>query len=60
MLKINTTKETNLNIYNHMVAPLISYGGETWLLKKRDWNIIQVAEMEYLRTVKVFTRAGQF
>jgi hypothetical protein len=35
------------------------YGSETWTLRKRDWNIIQAAEMKYLRTVKGCTRLYQ-
>jgi hypothetical protein len=35
-----------------MVIPVLLYGCKTWMLKKRDWNRIQAAEMKYLRTVK--------
>jgi hypothetical protein len=51
------TKEGNkerkyLNFYKIMAVPALLYGSETWTLRRRDWNRIQVAEMKYLRTVK--------
>jgi hypothetical protein len=30
-----------------MAVPVLLYGSETWTLRKRDWNRIQVAEMKY-------------
>jgi hypothetical protein len=42
-----------------MAVPVLSYGSETWTLRKRDWNRIQAAEMKYLRTVKGCTRLDQ-
>jgi hypothetical protein len=35
------------------------FKGETWTPRKRDWSIIQAAEMKYLRTVKGCTTLDQ-
>jgi hypothetical protein len=42
-----------------MATLVLSYGSETWTLKKRDWNRIQAAEMKYLRTDKGCTTIDQ-
>jgi hypothetical protein len=42
-----------------MAVPVLLYGSETWTPRKRDWKIIQEAEMKYLRTVKRCTRLDQ-
>jgi hypothetical protein len=42
-----------------MAVPVLLYGSETWTLRNRDWNIIQAAEMKYVRTVKGCTRLDQ-
>jgi hypothetical protein len=52
-------KETNLKFYKVMAIPVLLYGCETWTLKKRDWNIIQGAEMKYLRTAKSCIKTDQ-
>jgi hypothetical protein len=35
---------------------VLLHGCKTWTLKNRGWNIIQAAEMKYLRTVKGCTK----
>jgi hypothetical protein len=55
-LKKKTRKETNLKFYRIMAVPVLLYGSETWIPRKRDWNMIQAAEIKYLRTVKGCTR----
>jgi hypothetical protein len=57
--KEKTRKETNLKFYKIMAVPVILYGSETWTPRKRDWNRIQAAEMNYLITVKGCTRLDQ-
>jgi hypothetical protein len=42
-----------------MAVPVLLYGRETWMLKKRDRNRIQTAEIKYLRIDKCCTRADQ-
>jgi hypothetical protein len=42
-----------------MAVTVLLYGSETWTLRKRDWNRIQVAEIKYLRTIKGCTRLDQ-
>jgi hypothetical protein len=58
-LKKKTRKETNLKLYKTMAVPVLLYGSEMWILRKRDWNRIQAAEMKYLRTIKGCTRLDQ-
>jgi hypothetical protein len=58
-LKKKTRTETNLKFYKIMTVPVHLYGGETWTLRKREWNRIQAAEIKYLRTVKGCTRLYQ-
>jgi hypothetical protein len=59
MLKSETRKETNLIFCEVMAVPLVSCGSGTWMLKKRDHNRIQMAEIKYIGTIKGFTRTGQ-
>jgi hypothetical protein len=42
-----------------MAIPVLLYGYVTWTLKKTDWNIIQAADIKYLRTVKGCTKIDQ-
>jgi hypothetical protein len=58
-LKNKTRKETNLKFYKIMAVPVLLYGSETWTLRKRDWNRIQVAEMKYLKAAKGCTSLDQ-
>ena len=55
-LKNKVTKSTKLKLYKTMAVPLILYGSESWIERKRDKSNIQSAEMRFLRTVKGCTR----
>jgi hypothetical protein len=46
-LKKKTREETNLKFYKIMAVPVLLYGSETWIPRKRDWARIQAAEMKY-------------
>lgn len=35
----------NIKFYKTMAVPV--YGFETWMMRKNNWNKIQVAEMKY-------------
>jgi hypothetical protein len=39
-----------------MTAPVLMYGSEAWITKKKDISRIQSAEMKFLRSVKGCTR----
>jgi hypothetical protein len=39
-----------------MTAPVLMYGSEAWITKKKDISRIQSAEMKFLRSVKRCTR----
>lgn len=56
MLKRKTREQPNLKFFKVMMILVILYDCDTWMLKKRDWNIIQAAEMKYLRTFKGCTK----
>jgi ABC-type transport system involved in Fe-S cluster assembly fused permease/ATPase subunit len=49
----------NLKFYKITAVPVLLYDSETWTVRKRDWNIIQAAEMKYLRAVERCTRLDQ-
>ncbi|KAJ4445095.1 hypothetical protein ANN_06894 [Periplaneta americana] len=59
-LKKKTRKETQIKFYKTMVIPTLLYGCEAWTLKKNDINIIQSAEMKFLRGVKGCTRLNRY
>jgi hypothetical protein len=40
-----------------MAVRVLLYGIETWALKNTDWNRFQAAEMKYIRTAKICTKA---
>lgn len=44
-----TTRETRLRVYNTLAVPMLTYGSETWALRKTDKKRIEAAEMRYLR-----------
>ena len=46
-----TTRETQLKFYKVLAAPVLTYGCETWALRKQDTQYIQV-------TRGIFTKKG--
>jgi hypothetical protein len=44
-----TRKETRIRLYNQVVTPGLTCGGETWTLTERDQNYVQTAEIKFLR-----------
>jgi hypothetical protein len=57
--KKKSREEINLKFYTVMAVPVPLYGSETAILKERDWNGIQTAEIKYLRTLNECTRTDQ-
>ena len=50
-------KEIRLKVYNMLAVPMITYGCETWTLKKSDEKRIAVAEIKFMRrTARVTPR----
>jgi exonuclease III len=43
-------------IYNSYYVPVITYGAETWTMKKRDESRVQAMEMKFLRSMVGKTR----
>ena len=41
-------KETRLEGYNLLAVPMITYGCETWALKKSDRRRIAAAQMKFM------------
>lgn len=50
--KIKTIKETLLKFYNVMTVPVLTYGTESWISKKRELSQIQSSAMRFLRYIK--------
>lgn len=53
-----TRKDNNLNFYEMLAIPLLLYGCESRMMGKSNCNMIQSAEMKYLRTENVCIRTG--
>lgn len=54
-----TTRETKMKFYKVMASPLLTYGSESWTMRKRDKQKIQSAEMKFLRRTKGCTLRDQ-
>lgn len=44
-----TRRETRLKVYNTLAVPMLTYGSETWALKKSEKKRIEAAEMRFMR-----------
>jgi len=48
ILPANTVRrETRQKVYNTFAMPMLTYGSETWVLRKRDKQRISAAEMRF-------------
>ena len=45
------SKTTKCKIYKTLIRPILTYGCESWILKKSDENLILVFERKVLRTI---------
>jgi len=50
------TKETKLRIHNMTVKAALKYGSEVWVLKKRDEQLLEAAQMKFLRRLLGITK----
>jgi len=45
-----------MKFYTVVARPLLLYGSETWVTKKRDMTRLEAAEICFLRSVTGYTR----
>jgi hypothetical protein len=45
------TKGTKLRIHNITAKAAFTFGSEAWVLKKRDKQILEAAQMKFLRNL---------
>jgi hypothetical protein len=50
------TKETKLGIHNITAKAALKFGGEAWVLKKRDEQRMEAAQMKFLRHLVGITK----
>jgi hypothetical protein len=43
------TKETKLRVHNITAKAALKFGSEVWVLKKRDKQCLEAAQMKFLR-----------
>jgi hypothetical protein len=43
--------ETKYDLYMMLLRPLLTYGGESWPLKRKDENILRIFERTMLRII---------
>ena len=55
-LRNKTTKETRLKFYKTVAVPTLMHGSESWVTNTKHKQIIQTAEMKFLRSVKRCSR----
>lgn len=48
-------RETRLKVYNTLAIPMLTYGSEAWVLRKKDKQRISAAEMKFLRKTAGYT-----
>ena len=53
------SKTTKCKIYKTLIRPVLTYGCESWILKKSDENLILVFERKVLRTIFGAVREGE-
>jgi hypothetical protein len=49
-------KETNLRIYNITAKAALKFGSEVWVLKKREKQRLEAAQMKFLRHLLGITK----
>ena len=54
-----TRRERQLKFYKVIAVPVLLYGSESWVLKKKDESLIQGGAMKFLRAVRGVTRLEQ-
>jgi hypothetical protein len=50
------TKETKLRIHNMTAKAALKFGSEVWVLKKRDEQLLEAAQMKLLRPLLGITK----
>jgi hypothetical protein len=50
------TKETKLRIHNITAKVALKFGSEVWVLKKRDEQYLEAAQMKFLRHLQGITK----
>ena len=50
------TKETKLRIHNMTAKAALKFGSEVWVLKKRDAQRLEAAQMKFLRHLQGITK----
>jgi hypothetical protein len=53
------TKETKLRIHNMTAKAALKFGSEFWVLKKRDEQRLEAAQMKILRPLLGITKLGK-
>jgi len=51
-----TNKETKLRIHNITAKAALKFGGEAWILKKREEQLLEAAQMKFLRHLLGITK----
>jgi GTP-binding protein EngB required for normal cell division len=54
------TKETKLRTHNITAKAALKFGSEAWVLKKRDEQRLEAAQMKSFRHLLVFTKLDKF
>jgi hypothetical protein len=54
------TKETKLRIHNITAKAALKFGSEAWVLKKRDGQRLEAAQMKFLRHLLGITKLDKF
>jgi hypothetical protein len=49
-------KETKLRIYNNTAKAALKFGSEAWVLKKREEQHLETAQMKFLRNLLGITK----
>ena len=52
-------KETKLRIYNITAKAALKFGSEAWVLKKREEQCLEAAQMKFLRHLLGITKLGK-
>jgi hypothetical protein len=60
MLKGKATKEMQVKFYKVMAVPTLLYGNEVWITNQKQQNLITLAEMKFLRSVRGCSRIDGF
>lgn len=58
-LRNKVRKETQLKFYKVLAVPVILYGSESWILRRKDESKITAAEMRFLRSVEGVSRSDR-